>query len=187
MRTPRADWVPLPNTTSCAPNTTKPRRSGAGERELLRRSKKFQARQGEATGKAGTLPAARVATAALEKVPPFPDWSPPGTRRGRTATGAGGKAFSPAGRAQRPSWPKTGNARSPNAKSPAEAGLEDRGAGAPTVELLKPELRRSTRRTGSRSRHHTRRCGHRRSQPWGSCPRCCGCRPATGRCRQRPA
>lgn len=118
---------------------------------------------------------------------PLPRWSPPGTRRGRTATGAGGKAFSPAGRAQRPFWPKTGKSRSPNAKSPAEAGLEDRGAGAPTVELLKPELRRSTRRTGSRSRHHTRRCGHRRSQPWGSCPRCCGCRPATWRCRQRPA
>lgn len=186
MRTPRADWVPLPNATSCAPNTTKPRRSGAGERELLRRSKKFQARQGEAQERQASclLPGGQRQR---WRKHPLPRWSPPGTRRGRTATGAGGKAFSPAGRAQRPSWSKTGKSRSPNAKSPAEAGLEDRGAGAPTVELLKPELRRSTRRTGSRSRHHTRRCGHRRSQPWGSCPRCCGCRPATWRCRQRPA
>lgn len=76
---------------------------------------------------------------------------------------------------------------SQNVKSPAEAGLKDRGAEAPTVELLKPKLRRSTRRTGSRSRRRTHRCGRWRSRPWDSCPRCCGCRPATWRCRQHPA
>ena len=80
-----------------------------------------------------------------------------------------------------------GKPRFPNAKSPAGAGLEDRGAEAPTVELPKPKLRRSTRRTGSRSRRRTRRCGHSQHQPWDSCPRCCGCRPATWRCRRHPA
>ena len=72
-------------------------------------------------------------------------------------------------------------------KAPPERGLKTVGAGAPTVELLKPKLRRSTRRTGSRSRRRTRRRPCRRRSSWRSCPRCCGCHPATGRCRQHPA
>ena len=71
-------------------------------------------------------------------------------------------------------------------KAPPERGWQDRGAEAPTVELLKPGLRRSTRRTGSRSRRRTRRRRPGRSCR-GSCPRWSGCRPATGRCRRRPA
>ena len=52
--------------------------------------------------------------------------------------------------------------RPKDAKSPAGAGPEDRGAEAPAVALLKPWLRRSRRRTGSRSRRRTHhRCCRR--------------------------
>ena len=131
---------------------------------------------------------------------PLPGWqrqrwrkhppSPAGVPRAQGGEGPqpaqGAKPFHRQGGRSAPFGQRQGTPVPPTQKAPPERGLKTRGAEAPTVELLKPKLRRSTRRTGSRSRRRTRH-RHRCSPSWDSCPRCCGCRPATWRCRQRPA